>query len=497
MICRARPGMRRWSVLLLALLIACAGCAESAVAPPAVRPSIVFVLTDDLSWNLVQFMPHVQDLQKRGLTFSNYTVTDSLCCPSRASIFTGNFPHNTGVFTNTAPDGGFDLFFRRGEESQTFATALREIDYRTALMGKYLNDYNPRKSLGGPGPYIPPGWSEWIAPSAKGIEGFDYVQNENGKIVQYGHQPEDYVTDVLGRKSAAFIAQAAIDDVPFLIEVAPYAPHYPHTPAPRDSAAFPGLLAPRGPAYDRQNLAAPAWLAAQPPISADLQRTIDEDFRKRAQAVLAVDAMIGQLEEAVIKAGVASNTYFVFSSDNGYHMGEHRLPPGKQTAFETDVTVPLVVVGPGVPAGVVDDHLLQNIDLAPTFETLAGAAVPDSVDGHSFVSLLRGEDPGEWRTASLIEHRGVPMAVDDPDLPAQPAVLQVPTYAAIRTLEGTYVEYETGEIEYYDLRRDPDQLTNIAARLSSDQQAGLHETLEALVNCHGGEMCWAAAQGGS
>src|ERR1700753_3243937 len=135
--------------------------AATTQAAAAAPPNIVFVLTDDLSWNLVQYMPQVQQLQSDGMTFTNYTVTDSLCCPSRSSIFTGKFPHNTGVFTNSGPDGGVATFRRLGNEQTTFATALRKAGYRTAMMGKYLNGYAPAAPLGGKRPYVPPGWSEW------------------------------------------------------------------------------------------------------------------------------------------------------------------------------------------------------------------------------------------------------------------------------------------------------------------------------------------------
>src|SRR5438309_4478191 len=165
------PSLRR--VLCSAALVLAVGCTSSArpavpvvaPCPPATptssptHPNIVFVLTDDLSTNLIRYMPHVLAMQRRGTTFTNYTVTDSLCCPSRASILSGRYPHNTGVFTNGAPDGGFATFYKRGEESSTFGVALQRAGYRTALMGKYLNGYQPASKLGGTLPYVPPGWS--------------------------------------------------------------------------------------------------------------------------------------------------------------------------------------------------------------------------------------------------------------------------------------------------------------------------------------------------
>ncbi|MFD1049464.1 sulfatase-like hydrolase/transferase, partial [Kibdelosporangium lantanae] len=159
-------------------------------------PNIVFVLTDDLSWNLVQYLPQVQKLQTDGMTFNDYVVTDSLCCPSRSSILTGRFPHDTGVFTNGGNDGGFGYFHGHGEESATFATALQAKGYRTAMMGKYLNGYQPADKLGGTQPYVPPGWSEWDV-AGNGYPEFDYNLNENHKVVHYGSDPEDYLTEAL------------------------------------------------------------------------------------------------------------------------------------------------------------------------------------------------------------------------------------------------------------------------------------------------------------
>src|SRR5262245_13156216 len=237
-----------------------AGGQTTAAKPP---PNIVFVLTDDLSWNLVKYLPQVQRMQAQGMTFTDYTVTDSLCCPSRSSILTGRFPHNTGVFTNKAPDGGFVYFHRHGEEQHTFATALRDKGYRTALMGKYLNGYQP----GGPKPYVPPGWSEWDV-SDLGYKGFDYDLNENGTVVHYGSEPQDYLTDVIAGKGEDFIRRSAKAGSPFLLELATFAPHAPYTPAPRDDADFPGLTAPRTAAFDTLPTNAPPWLASRTPLTA-------------------------------------------------------------------------------------------------------------------------------------------------------------------------------------------------------------------------------------
>ena len=460
--------------------------AAAAVAPP----NIVFVLTDDLSWNLIKYLPQVQKLQTQGMTFNDYVVTDSLCCPSRSSIFSGRFPHDTGVFTNGGNDGGFDYFHGHGEEAHTFATALQAKGYRTAMMGKYLNGYEPANTEGGTLPYVPPGWSEWDV-AGNGYPEFNYDLNQNHTVVHYGSQPQDYLTDVLAGKGSTFIANSAAAKKPFLLEVATFAPHAPYTPAPRDAGDFPGLTAPRGPAFNTLPTNAPPWLAGRTPLTAAEKQNIDTSFRKRAQAVQAVDKLIGTLRAALTKAGVAGNTYVVFSSDNGYHMGEYRLNPGKMTAFDTDIRVPLVVAGPGIAAGRSSTSAVANIDLAPTFQQLGGAPTASTVDGHSLLPLLHGGSGANWRTANLVEHHGPDTTAGDPDMPA-PNSGNPPSYEAIRTHAYTYVEYVDGSKEYYDHVNDPNELHNIVGTLTPARLAQLHTALTNLENCHSGTACWSA-----
>jgi N-acetylglucosamine-6-sulfatase len=444
------------------------------------RPNIIFILTDDLALNLVQYMPHVLEMQKKGVTFANYFVTDSLCCPSRSSIFTGRFPHDTGIFTNTGNDGGFKAFHSRHEEQMTFATVLTAAGYRTAMMGKYLNGYKPQNDP------PEPGWSLWEV-AGNGYPQYNYDFSDNGKFLRAGHAPTDYLTDVLAAKAVDFVKQSA--GSPFAIEVATFAPHAPYTPAPRDADAFPGLSAPRSAAF---NVAAeanmPQWLKAHQALSARDIARIDADFRKRAQSVQAVDKMIGELEAAVAAIGQANNTYFVFSSDNGYHMGEHRLMPGKMTAFDTDIHVPLIVTGPGIAPGRVVQEIADNIDLNPTFAEIGSAATAANVDGRSLVPLLHGHPVTEWRKAALVEHHGHLKDASDPDFPGKRGG-NPPSYEAIRGLTWVYVEYDTGEMEYHDRATDPDELLNTYASLPDQQKASLHAMLTGLVNCHDAQSC--------
>lgn len=472
----------------LAVRALCAAATAALLLPAAAqaaRPNIVFILADDLSSDLVEYMPNVQRMQREGTTFTNYFVTNSLCCPSRASILTGEFPHDHFVFSNTPPDGGFSAFRDYGE-TDTFATALQDAGYRTAMMGKYLNGYHPASG------YVPPGWSLWNVPgSAYG--GFNYVMSENGRRARFGLSPRAYVTDVLSRRGRQFMTRIAKVEKPFLLEIASFAPHHPYTPAPRDVNAFPGLTAPRTPAFDQPTEGAPSWLIDRPPLTPEQVAGIDADFRKRAQSVQALDDLVGAVRRQLRIRGLADNTYVVFSSDNGFHMGEHRLTPGKMTAFDTDIHVPLVVVGPGVAPGGTVDELTANIDLAPTFMRLAGVEPSRNVDGHGLVGLLHGDVPEDWRDAVLIEHHHPEPSFDDPDAQARQAG-NPPSYTAIRTDFGTYIEYRNGEREYYDLRSDPDQLRNVYDLLSFEEQVSLEDTLSALRSCHRADTCWAASQ---
>jgi N-acetylglucosamine-6-sulfatase len=463
----------------------------AATGPPSRPgpPNIVFVLTDDLAWNLVRFMPHVLAMQRAGETFSNYFVTDSLCCPSRASILTGQFPHDTHVFDNSQPEGGFTVFHERHEERRTFATALHMRGYMTALMGKYLNGY---------GPYVngvPPGWSEWDV-AGNGYPEYGYSLNTNGRARRYSYRAKDYLTNVLARRGLGFIERATARGKPFMLEIATFAPHSPFTPAPRDSRSFPALRAPRTPAFDVVGSHEPAWLSHFSPLTSAAISRIDRQFRKRAQAVQAVDRMIGRIQAMLVAKGIARDTYVVFSSDNGLHMGEHRLLPGKLTAFETDIKVPLIVTGPGVPARQTINQMTENVDLCPTFERLGGAPVPANVDGRSLVTLLHGEPAGTWRREILVEHHGRVVDAGDPDLPTQGSG-NPPSYEAIRTASSLYVEYSNGEREYYDLARDPFELRNVAGSLPPARRRTLHRTLGRIERCHGGGACWRAQHGGT
>jgi arylsulfatase A-like enzyme len=251
----------------------------------------------------------------------------------------------------------------------------------------------------------------------------------------------------------------------------------------------------------------PAELQRLPKVTAKESREWDELYRKRLQSMQSVDDMVGNLVESLKKSGKLANTYFIFTSDNGFHLGQHRLPPGKNTAYEEDVKVPFVIRGPGVPAGRTVDSIAANIDIAPTLADLADAKTPAFVDGRSLRPLLTGGPPPKnWRKALLLEHaraRGThPLAPKtDSDGTLEPPELvragvrdtaYLAPFVGLRTGRYLYVEYDTGERELYDVVADPYELHNIAA--GSPLVAGLSAQLKKLRDCVG-DGCRVAEDG--
>ncbi|GAB2579276.1 sulfatase family protein [Microlunatus antarcticus] len=461
----------------------------SPAASPVARqaPNVVFVLTDDLEPSLLKYMPTVRAMQKSGASFSDYVVSDSLCCPSRTSIFTGQYPHTSGVFTNSGDDGGLGAFDKNGLADQTYAVALQKAGYSTGFMGKYLNGYDPKAGDGTPGSNVPQGWDEWDV-AGNGYPEFNYTMNENGREVKYGKRPQAYLTDVVSTKGQNFILNASAAGKPFALEIATFAPHAPYTPAPRDAKKYKGLKAPRSKAFNEASMTdKPAWMKDRPKLTKAQVKNLDTVYRKRAQSVRSVDLMLSRLRSTLRATGQLDNTYVVFSSDNGYHLGEHRLPAGKQTAYKTDIVVPLVVTGPGVKHATIS-RPAQNIDLAPTFVDLAGASALPEADGRSLLPLLKGQRPTDWRAYGLVEHHGPNLDPSDPDYAGKNGA-NPPSYEAITNNRLTYVEYTDGEREYYDNARDPQQLLNRWQDLSAARRAELKAALHDLQTCRGATDC--------
>lgn len=467
-------------IVILAVSVCSASAARLGPVPHAVartpveRPNFVFLLTDDLDSASISVMPRLRSLlTDQGTTLTDYHVSLSWCCPSRASTLRGQYAHNTKVWSNTPPNGGFAQFHKRGLERSTIATWLRAAGYRTGLFGKYLNGYPEQAKVGRT--YVPPGWDTWVSPAAGSpYHQFNYTLNDTGRLEPHGHRARDYLTDVLDTKVRRFVAAPAHQ--PFFAYVGVYNPHSPATPAPRHRHLFKDRKAPRTPSYDEADLTGkPTELRRLPRVRAKEERVWDALYRDRLRSLMSVDDMIGDLVRTLRDSGRLADTYFVFTSDNGFHIGQHRMGPGKNTAFEEDTRVPFVVRGPGVPAGRTVDLLAGNIDVAPTLADLAGVPVPPFADGRSLRPLLRPGKPSAWRRSFLVEHGHGPGTrppikpsdgtLEPPELyaPSQREKFYLAPFEGLRTRRYLYVLYSTGERELYDLAADPGQLHNIAS----------------------------------
>ncbi|MDF5758690.1 sulfatase [Spongiactinospora sp. TRM90649] len=437
------------------------------------RPNIILVVADDLEASDLSAFPNIySQLVRQGTAFERYFVTDSWCCPSRASILRSQYVHSHGVYTNTAPEGGFGRFHASGLESSTIGTWLKAAGYRTALMGKYLNHY-PGRAV--PPTYVPPGWDEWHVPVRRLYAEYGYTLNENGTLRAYGHEAADYLSDVLAAKAAAFVSDPR---QPFFLYLAPIGPHQPANPAPRHADAFADAQAPRPPSFDQANVEAePEWLRAVPRLRDGQVARIDERYRTRMRSMLGVDDLVGTVVGALGRSGRLADTYLFFTSDNGFHLGTHRLALGKTTPFEESIRVPLVARGPGIAAGRTVTAMAATVDLGPTFAELAGTRAPDFAEGRSLVPVLTGGTPSQWRKNVLVEFYRPPGWTPVPG--------EAPPYRALRTADHTYVEYARGERQLYDLTADPYQLDNVVGRTPAEVVDRLARTLHEMAVCSG------------
>src|SRR5215208_6369908 len=426
---------------------------QGADAQTAERPNFVVVMTDDLDERSMDQLGGIKTLMgSNGVTFENSFVTYALCCPSRASFFRGQYPHNHGI-TSGSSNLGEPRFRQLGRDQSTIATWLKSAGYKTKYLGKYLNGYS--------GSYVPPGWDEW---SAFVNCACDNVVYENGRNVQLVGNS----TDAFANKTSDFIRRSSVNPEPFFVMVGTRAPHRPPEVADRHLGSFSSAQLPKPPNFDEADVSdKPAWVRSYPRLT---QARIDAEqslYRQRLRSMLPVEDLLRQVIATLEQTGELNNTYIFFSSDNGFHQGQHRLVAGdKKTPYEEDIGVPLMVRGPGVPTGAVRDQLVINNDLAPTIAELAGASTPAFVDGSSFAPLLGSSPPSSWRQAFLEEGW-------------RPQSPPVPTNKGVRTQGHMYVEYDTGERELYDLSSDPYQLQSKPRTADTEQ---LYSTLESRLN---------------
>jgi arylsulfatase A-like enzyme len=459
---------------------------EDRAVPSATQPNIVFIMSDDQDVETMQYMPRVQELlAAQGVTFENSFVTSSICCPSNVTALTGQYTFNHGILNNLLPTGGFQKFVdmrtdgdpaTQGDES-TLATWLDDAGYHTGRIGKYLVSY-PIDST-----YVPPGWDDWQSTYEGFSSSFNYHMNENGTIVAYGAAEEDYLTDVLTGKAVDFINRAEANDAqPFFLTFTPTVPHAdmgrngPTTPAPRHAGMFAGAQAPRTPSFNEADVSDKPPAVRNMPLLTDAQiAALDFEYQTRIESLQALDEGIGRIIDTLAARGELENTYIVFTSDNGYHIGQHRFVGGKFQVYEEDIRVPLIIRGPGVQAGATVEQMAVNIDLAPTMARWGGATPDRIMDGQSLTPLLGPSGATQnWRRDFLVElYRHLP--------PAQNGDV----IKALRTEHEVYVEYASGPRELYDVRTDPYQLQNLYATADPAHVAELSSRLAELASSSG------------
>jgi len=432
--------------------------------PRGGRPNVVLILADDLDRSIFERSTLDEAWKPEGTSFENALVTTSLCCPSRAGIQRGQYAHNTGLVRNMndEPGGGARFFRESGLEDETLATLLQGGGYETWFGGKYLNGY---EEAGGREGHVPPGWDGWQA----------YVDestvNRNGSVGDIdGHH-----TDWLSSEASRFLEDRKAKARPFFMQVSTRETHWPFIVPERHRDAYPGERAPRPPSFDEADVSdKPSWVRKKGELREDEVARFDRYHAGRLRSALTLEDLGRGVISALSRTGQLEDTYVIFTSDNGYHMGLHRIRGAKWTPYIEAHEVPFVVRGPGVPRGKSFDDLVTNTDIAPTVLDMAGLPAPDWMDGRSFAPFLDGTAPEAWRSSVLIEG-------------ARGTHYDRPAYSGVRREGEVYVEYESGDKEYYDLASDPYQLESRpeAAPRSMEQDLG------GLRNCSGDACRWA------
>lgn len=433
----------------------------------AVRPNIIMMMTDDQTADSLRYLPNVlRLLAARGVTFTNSFVSYPLCCPSRVTYLTGQYAHNHGVLFNKPPTGGY-VAFKHPETAMP--VALQRVGYYTAHIGKYLNGYGwTRASMA-----VPAGWNDFraaIGPWTYSYYGVHLL--ENGRVHAYGSSERDYESRIVSRLAVQTIHRRVGSQQPYFLNLAFLAPH---AAGPRDHTlswepspvggdtteidyrlavpprkyrhTFDRLPLPRPPSFDEAPVTGkPSFIARLPRLTEKDAVDVTARYRARLASLLAVDDAVGEIVAALRQTHQLSRTVLIFTSDNGFFHGEHRIVTGKYFVYEPSVRVPLVIAGPGLSRGARQPTYVANIDLAPTILQLAGARPLRTMDGASLVPLLK-ESHLRWNRDLLLESGANSQGL--------------PVYAAVRSPGYLYVEYSTGERELYDMRADPAQLHNL------------------------------------
>ena len=316
----------------------------------AERPNFVFIMADDLDERSMGDLPGIKQVMgSNGTTFENAYVTYSLCCPSRATILRGQYPHNHDIIGNGLPEGGEAKFRNLGRDQSTMATWLNGAGYQTKAIGKYMNSYNNL--------YIPPGWDEWYVMMGNH---WNLSDPTTGKINDDGQETTlgGHSTDIFADKTSDFIRRSHANPEPFFVMIGTKAPHKPPEVADRYQDQFATTPLPKPPNFNEEDVRdKPAWVGSR---SLNSQAQIDEmlkEYQARLRSMLSVEDLLRQTIATLQQTGELNNTYIFFTSDNGYHLGNHRLGLGKRAPYEEDIGVPLMVRGPGIPANVVRQEM--------------------------------------------------------------------------------------------------------------------------------------------
>lgn len=497
---RVLPGL---SAIAVAAILACTVFVTTTrtLANGSPRPNVVLIVTDDQRYDELSSMPNVRRLiSDEGVSFDRAYVSYPLCCPSRSSLLTGLYSHNHGVLGNRRPNGGW-FKFRQSLEQDALPVWMKAAGYQTGFFGKYMNGYLFNSHVDTT--ERPPGWDTWLAKETRGDFSDAYFKynlvSSSGPSTglsyeHHGSAPKDYMTDVLGKRSLDFIENPPSGtDTPLFLSVWPTSPHYPFQPAPRDKGAWKARKLPPTKGSNEKDVSDKAkWLRqAFPKLSAGQLKRIDSDRRRRLEQLISVDDAIGSLIKRLDREGELDNTYIVFTSDNGYFLGEHRIPGGKYLPYEPSARVPLIVRGPGIPHGKNSKELVSLMDVPQTFLEIATGATDENRDGRSLLPYatdpaLRSRRPLLIEGFSSRSNAAPARSHLDPakglrgvdDLEQEPgghlagegraSYLRgkvnwyAPGYLAIRTKRYLLIDYAKGKPELYDMKRDPFQLRNRA-----------------------------------
>jgi N-acetylglucosamine-6-sulfatase len=489
---------RAWATLAaaVALLAIVGGALATREAKGASsKKNVIFILTDDMTTSELSAMPNVQSLiAAQGTTFNEAYISFPLCCPSRATMLGGQYMHNHGVRGNFPPNGGWPKF--KPHESNALPVWLHDDGYYNVHIGKYLNFY-PAEGNGLP---VPPGWDEWYGKVSEDALYYNYQLIEKTgpsaipHLTFYGDQPADYQTDVFSDRAINFVNDSGVSKQPFWLNLWFNSPHGPFDPAPRDLFRLSGTPLEKLPAFNEKDISdKPKWFRRQArrPLTKKQALLIDNERRRQEEQLISVDQSVGQLVQTLKDKGILDNTYLIFSSDNGFFRGEHRIVTGKYLPYDPASRVPLIIRGPGIPAGGVSDELVWNGDITQTILQIASGSQNDSLDGRSLLPyaenpalrstrpvLLEGDTGPGGTGAELAQSssararearvqvagkRGVNNLEQETDaIKSATNTDAAPAYRSIRTDRYEYTIYANGQTELYDMKADPAQLHSLA-----------------------------------